>query len=82
MDTIEHIEAREILSGIGRPTVEVVLATKQGIKVTASVASGTSRGKYEAYELYDGGKRYRGFGVRKAVENVNKYIAPAVRERL
>jgi enolase len=78
VDTIERIEAREILSGIGRPTVEVHLTTKQGIQVTASVPSGTSRGKYEAYELYDGGKRYRGRGVCKAVENVNTIIAPAI----
>lgn len=78
MDTIEKIEAREILSGVGRPTVEVRLRTQRGIQVTASVPSGTSRGKYEAYELYDGGARYRGRGVRQAVENVNKIIAPVI----
>jgi enolase len=73
---IEHVEAREILSGRGRPTVEVELITSDGIKVEASVPSGTSKGKYEAWEVYDGGKRFGGLGVKKAVENVNVQIAP------
>lgn len=77
-DIIRKIEAREILSGIGRPTVEVDLITQKGTFVTASVPSGTSKGKYEAYELYDGGRRYGGLGVRKAVENVNSVIGPAL----
>lgn len=77
-DAIKEIRAREILSTAGRPTVEVVLSTEQGIRETASVPSGTSKGQYEAFELHDGGKRYRGVGVRKAVENVNKHIAPAI----
>jgi enolase len=78
MDTIAHLEGREILSGAGRPTVEARLITAKGVKVTASVPSGTSKGKYEAYELYDGGKRYRGRGVRKAAENIARHIAPAL----
>ncbi|HEY8391809.1 MAG TPA: phosphopyruvate hydratase [Capillibacterium sp.] len=73
---IERISAREILSGRGRPTVEVELVTADGILVEASVPSGTSKGKYEAWEVYDGGKRYRGLGVKQAVENVNREIAP------
>ena len=73
---IELIRAREILSGPGRPTVEVELATNDGIRVEASVPSGTSKGKYEAWEVYDGGKRFRGLGVKKAAENVNREIAP------
>jgi enolase len=73
---IAHIEAREILSGVGRPTVEVELTTAGGIRVEASVPSGTSKGKYEAWEVYDGGKRFGGLGVRQAVENVNVCIAP------
>lgn len=73
---IEMIRAREILSGPGRPTVEVELTTNDGIRVEASVPSGTSKGKYEAWEVYDGGKRFRGLGVKKAAENVNREIAP------
>ncbi len=65
-DSIKYIKAREILSGVGRPTAEVVIETNEGIKTVASVLSGTSRGKYEAYELYDGGTRFRGLGVEKA----------------
>ena len=78
-DLIERIEGREILGGTGRPTVEARLMTRQGLEVEASVPSGTSKGKHEAFELYDGGKRYRGFGVRQAVENINKIIAPALK---
>ena len=75
-DVIKEIHAREILSASGRPTVEVSLLTEQGIQVAASVPSGTSKGQYEAFELHDGGTRYRGMGVLKAVENVNSQIAP------
>ena len=75
-DIIKKLHAREILSASGRPTVEVSLLTEQGIQVTASVPSGTSKGQYEAFELHDGGNRYRGLGVRRAAENVNTQIAP------
>jgi len=77
-DVVKRVRAREILSGIGRPTVEVELWTERGVRVTASVPSGTSRGRYEAFELYDGGQRFRGKGVRNAVRNVNEIIAPAI----
>lgn len=77
-DVIEKIEAREILGGTGRPTVEARVITRRGTEVEASVPSGTSKGRHEAFELYDGGKRYRGLGVRKAVENINRVIAPAL----
>ncbi|MCE5263707.1 MAG: phosphopyruvate hydratase [Deltaproteobacteria bacterium] len=77
-ETIRTIEAYEILTGPGRPTVEVELTTGSGIRVTASVPSGTSTGAYEAKSLFDGGTRFRGFGVKKAVENVNRIIAPAL----
>ena len=76
MATIKNISAIEVLSGSGRPTVEVELETSEGIQATASVPCGTSTGKYESKTLYDGGKRYRGFGVQKAVSNVNDVIAP------
>ena len=75
---IRRIEAYEILTGPGRPTVEVELTTDSGIQVTASVPSGTSTGSHEAKALFDGGTRFRGYGVRRAVENVNGVIAPAL----
>ena len=77
-DIIRTIEAYEILTGPGRPTVEVELTTASGIQVTASVPSGTSTGAYEAISLFDGEPRFTGYGVRKAVGNVNSIIAPAL----
>jgi len=78
-DTIEHIEAREILSATGKPTVEATVITRNGAMGRASVPSGTSKGTYEAFELHDGGKRYRGGGVRKAVRHVEEMIAPVLK---
>lgn len=75
---IIDIKAREILDSRGNPTVEVELKTKRYI-VKDSVPAGASKGKYEAKELRDGGKRYLGKGVNKAVNNVNKIIAPHLR---
>jgi enolase len=74
MPEIMKIKAREILDSRGNPTVEVDLFTKKGMS-RASVPSGASTGKHEALELRDGGKRYLGKGVLKAVGNVNKVIA-------
>ncbi len=74
---IKSIFAREILDSRGNPTVEVFMRTKEGI-FSASVPSGASTGSYEAPEIRDGEKRYNGKGVRKAVDNVNKKIAPAL----
>jgi len=75
---IKSIKAREILDSRGNPTVEVDLTTDLGV-FRASVPSGVSKGKYEAVELRDGGKRYRGQGVLKAVKNINKIIAPKLK---
>ena len=72
------IKAREILDSRGNPTVEVDLITDQGL-FRASVPSGVSKGKYEAVELRDGGKRYHGQGVLKAVRNVNEKIQPKLK---
>lgn len=80
-DRIDRIQAREILTGTGRPTVEVQLTTIGGIRVSASGPSGTSKGKYEAFELHDGGTRFRGRGVRKAIENIHRCIAPALKNK-
>jgi len=72
---IKSIKAREILDSRAIPTIEVELAVGNFF-VCASVPSGASRGKYEAKEVRDRGKRYRGKGVLKAVENINKIIGP------
>lgn len=75
---IKSIKAREILDSRGEPTVEVDLATDPGL-FRDSVPSGASTGKYEAKELRDGGKRYGGRGVLKAVQNINQIIAPKLK---
>jgi len=77
--TIESVTAREILDSRGNPTVEADVTLTDGIFATAAVPSGASTGENEAIELRDGDKkRYLGKGVLKAVENVNKIIAPAM----
>jgi len=78
MSKIKKIRAREILDSRGNPTVEVELETYSG-KFLASVPSGASKGKYEAVELRDGGKRYFGKGVKKAIKNVNEIISKKLR---
>jgi enolase len=77
---IQSLKAREILDSRGSPAVEVEIETDFGIS-RASVPSGASKGKYEAVELRDGGKRYQGKGVLKAVRNVNNVIGPKLRGR-
>lgn len=72
---IKDIKAREILDSRGNPTVEVDLYTELGM-FRASVPSGASTGAYEAVELRDGGSRYVGKGVLKAVGNVNTVMGP------
>ncbi len=77
MSKISSIKAREILDSRGNPTVEVEVVLTSGRKAWASAPSGASTGSYEALELRDGDKkRYGGKGVLKAVNNVNKKIAP------
>lgn len=79
MSEIVSVHAREILDSRGNPTVEVEVLTENGGFGRASVPSGASTGIHEACELRDGDKsRYNGAGVLKAVENVNKKIAPKV----
>lgn len=74
---IEKITAREIMDSRGTPTVEVDVLLETGDLGRAAVPSGASTGAFEAIELRDGDKaRYGGKGVLKAVENVNKTIAP------
>jgi enolase len=74
---IESLHAREILDSRGNPTIEVECALEGGASGRAGVPSGASTGSREALELRDGDKkRYGGKGVLKAVDNVNKTIAP------
>lgn len=75
---IRDVYAREILDSRGNPTVEVEVLVGENICGRASVPSGASTGQFEAVELRDGGKRYRGLGVTNAVDNVNTRIAPEV----
>ena len=76
---IQKIVAREVLDSRGFPSVEVDVTLENGVLGRASVPSGASTGENEALELRDGDKaRYGGKGTLKAVENVNKVIAPAL----
>ena len=76
---IEKIVAREILDSRGNPTVEVDVTLESGAKGRASVPSGASTGEHEALELRDDDpKRYNRKGTLKAVDNVNKIIAPEI----
>lgn len=76
MAAIEMVAAREILDSRGNPTVEVEVGLEGGARGRAAVPSGASTGAHEAIELRDGGDRYGGMGVLKAVQNVNTRIAP------
>lgn len=75
---IRQITAREILDSRGNPTVEAKVVLDSGISAIAKVPSGVSTGTHEALELRDGGKRYGGKGVLRAVKNINTVIAKAV----
>ena len=77
---IADVIGREIIDSRGNPTVEVDVILENGVLGRAAVPSGASTGENEALELRDGDKeRYGGKGVLKAVENVNKIIAPALK---
>ena len=76
--TIEKVKAREILDSRGNPTLEAEVRLSDGSTGRAAVPSGASTGKYEAVELRDGGPRFNGLGVLRAVTNVNEHIATAV----
>jgi enolase len=72
------VHGREIIDSRGNPTVEVEVWLDTGATGRAAVPSGASTGTYEAVELRDGGPRYGGKGVLKAVKGVNEKIAPAI----
>ena len=76
---IKSIKAREVFSERGHPGIETTVVTEDGSYGTAMVTSGVSVGKHEAQFALDGGKRWRGMGVRKAVSNVEEIIAPALK---
>jgi enolase 1/2/3 len=78
MTAIVDIIGREILDSRGNPTVEVDVVLADGSRGRAGVPSGASTGAHEAVELRDGGKRYSGKGVRKAVDAVNGEIFDAL----
>ncbi len=78
MPIIEQVGAREILDSRGNPTIEVEIALIDGTFARAAVPSGASTGEHEAVELRDGGERYGGKGVHKAVQAVLDEIGPAV----
>ncbi len=78
MPIIEQVGAREILDSRGNPTVEVEIALMDGTFARAAVPSGASTGEHEAVELRDGGERYGGKGVQKAVQSVLDEIGPVV----
>ena len=75
---IQAVRAREILDSRGNPTVEVDVTLADGSRGRAAVPSGASTGAHEAIELRDGGQRFAGKGVTRAVENVNGEIAAAI----
>ena len=76
---ILKVSAREILDSRGNPTVEATVVLRDKSIGVAKVPSGASTGVHEALELRDGGKRYKGKGVLKAVKNVNTKIAKALK---
>ncbi|GAA0355917.1 phosphopyruvate hydratase [Actinoallomurus spadix] len=78
MSSIEAVHAREILDSRGNPTVEVEVLLDDGTEARAAVPSGASTGQFEAVELRDGGERYNGKGVEKAVQGVVDEIAPEI----
>jgi enolase len=76
---IQRVHAREVLDSRGQPTTEVEVTLKNGVTGRATVPSGASTGAHEAVELRDGGKRFLGKGVSRAVDHVNQLIAPRLR---
>jgi len=78
MSEIERVSARQILDSRGNPTVEVEVGLRSGAHGRAAVPSGASTGEFEATELRDGGDRWQGKGVSKAVANAAGEIAQAV----
>src|SRR5437763_933070 len=81
MSQIENVHARQILDSRGNPTVEVEVVLRSNASGRAAVPSGASTGEFEAVELRDGGERWNGKGVSRAVANVNGELAEALHGR-
>src|ERR671939_1552891 len=81
MSQIEKVHARQILDSRGNPTVEVEVVLRSNASGRAAVPSGASTGEFEAVELRDGGERWNGKGVTRAVANVNGELAEALHGR-
>ena len=79
MGEILDLIAREIIDSRGNPTIEVDAYLDSGVVGRAAVPSGASTGQREALELRDGGKRFHGKGVQKAIRNIFEEIAPRLR---
>lgn len=79
MGEIVDLIAREIIDSRGNPTIEVDAHLDSGVIGRAAVPSGASTGQREALELRDGGKRFHGKGVMKAINNIFKKISPEIR---
>ena len=79
---IENVIGREVLDSRGNPTVEVDVLLENGALGRAIVPSGASTGKYEALELRDREKRYRGLGVETAVNHVKHQMEPQTKKDL
>ena len=77
-DRITKVSAREILANRGLVSLQVRVETENGAVGVSTPESGVSTGTYEAKFVLDGGERYNGLGARKAAENVNKEIGPAI----
>src|SRR5690606_39411084 len=78
MTIIEDVRGLELLDSRGNPTVGAVVTLSSGAQGMAAVPSGASTGAHEAVELRDGGERYLGKGVTKAVANGTERIGPEV----
>jgi enolase len=79
LSQIDRVHARQILDSRGNPTVEVEIALRSGARGHAAIPSGASTGEFEATELRDGGERWNGKGVNRAVAGVDGEISGAVR---
>ena len=75
---ITGVKGREIIDCRGYPTVQADVWVNNAVLGRANVPCGRSKGTHEAFELRDGEERYAGFGVRKAIDNIDKVIAPEV----
>src|SRR3989344_8446857 len=78
MHSIQNVQAREILDSRGNPTVEVDVTLNDGTLGRASSPSGASTGAHEAVELRDGGTRFGGKDVTKALQNIETLIRPVL----